>query len=240
VAPGAPACGGLSAFPLDVPHAELESLAVLLSADERARAARFRNAAHGSRFIVAHGRLRQILAAMLGIAPAELQFAAGTHGKPSLAAEFAASGLCFNLSHSDALGLLGWAWRREIGVDVEAWRQMNDEAALVRRYFSQAEITAWEAVSPAQRSEAFFNIWTRKEAYVKAVGRGLGLALDSFDVSLESGPAARLLRPSTLIDDGRSWSLASPNAGPGASLAVALQAETLYVAPVIAPLRLRS
>lgn len=152
----------------------------------------------------------------------------------------AASGLHFNLSHSAALGLIGWSWQREIGVDVEVWRQMNDAAALVRRYFSPAEIAAWEAVPPAQRSEAFFNIWTRKEAYVKAVGRGLALALDSFDVSIESGPAARLLRPSALVDDGRSWSLAAPVAEPGASLAVVLQAETLYVAPVIAPLRLRS
>jgi 4'-phosphopantetheinyl transferase len=184
--------------------------------------------------------LRQLLAAVLGTAPVELQFAAGTHGKPALAGKFAASGLHFNLSHSDAFGLAGWAWQREIGVDVEAWRQMNDAAALVRRYFSQAEIAAWEAVPPAQRSEAFFNIWTRKEAYVKAVGRGLGLALDSFDVSLEGGPEARLLRPSALIDDGRSWSLAAPTAGPGASLAIVLQAETLYVAPVIAPLQLRS
>lgn len=211
------------------------ALAALLPAEESARAARFHNPEHAHRFTVAHGRLRQVLAALLHVSPAELRFSTGAHGKPALSGALAASGLQFNLSHSGVHGLIGWAWQREIGVDVEAWRQMNDEASLVHRYFSQAEITAWEAVAPAHRSEAFFNIWTRKEAYVKAVGRGLGLALDSFDVSLESGPAARLLRPSALIDDGRSWSLAAPTVGHGVSLAVVLQAETLYVAPVIAP-----
>jgi 4'-phosphopantetheinyl transferase len=213
---------------------------VLLSAEEAARAARFRNPEHGHRFTIAHGRLRQLLAALLGVEPATLQFVAGGHGKPALAGKHAASGLHFNLSHSGPHGLVGWAWQREIGVDVEVWRQMNDQAALVRRYFSQAEIAAWEAVPQARRSEAFFNIWTRKEAYVKAVGHGFALALDSFDVSLESGPAARLLRPSAFIADDRRWSLAAPTADPGASLAVVLQAETLYLAPVIAPPQLRS
>lgn len=171
---------------------------------------------------MAHGRLRQLLSSVLGMAPENLEFAAGPHGKPHLAGAAAGSGLHFNLSHSGDVGLVGWAQGRDIGVDVEVWRPMRDEAALVHRYFSTAEIAAYEALPAASRTEAFFNCWTRKEAYIKAVGRGLGLPLDSFDVSLDSGSGARLLRPSALCDDGRQWSLAAPLFAPRLSLAVVL------------------
>lgn len=168
-----------------------------------------------------------MLAPLLGIAPEAIAFTTGAHGKPLLDGVAAASGIFFNLSHSDNLGLVGWAQGREIGVDVERWREMRDEAALVRRYFSPAEVAAYEALPAAQRTEAFFNCWTRKEAYIKAIGRGLGLPLDSFDVSMESGDGARLLRPSGLSDDGRKWSLAAPMLAPELSLAVVLEAEAV-------------
>jgi 4'-phosphopantetheinyl transferase len=154
----------------------------------------------------------------------QIEFATGEHGKPRLAGAAAGSKVHFNLSHSGAYGLIGWAQDREIGVDVEEWRSLRDEPALVRRYFSAREIAAYEALPAAQRTEAFFNGWTRKEAYIKAIGRGLGLPLDSFDVSLDSGPAACLLRPSGLYDDDRPWSLAAPVMPSQLSLAVVLQA----------------
>ncbi len=184
---------------------------------------------HGARFTVAHGRLRLLLASVLGMAPGEIEFAAGRHGKPYLAGVAAGSDLCFNLSHSGDVGLVGWAQGRDIGVDVEVWRPMRDEAALVRRYFSPAEIAAYEALPAAGRTEGFFNCWTRKEAYIKAVGRGLGLPLDSFDVSLDSGAGACLLRPSGLCDDGRLWSLAAPAFASRLSLAVVLEAPEVRV-----------
>lgn len=196
----------------------------MLSPEERARAARFHSPEHGARFVVAHARLRQLLAPLLDIAPSRIQFSAGEHGKPLLAGTAARSELHFNLSHSGAYGLIGWAHGREIGVDVEVWRPTSDEAALVRRYFSPSEIAAYEALPPALRTEGFFNCWTRKEAYIKAVGRGLGLPLDSFDVSIDSGAAACLLRPSGLCDDARQWSLAAPQLAPRVSMAVVLQA----------------
>jgi 4'-phosphopantetheinyl transferase len=161
-----------------------------------------------------------------------IDFAAGADGKPQLAGAAATSELCFNLSHSAGWGLVGWSWRRDIGVDVEAWRVMRDAAALVRRYFSAAEIAAWEALPQEPREQAFFNLWTRKEAYVKALGRGLSLPLHSFDVSHESGNGARLLRSSELAGDARPWSLAAPEIDAKVSLAVVLQAETLTVSPL--------
>jgi 4'-phosphopantetheinyl transferase len=214
-----------------VDDAEREQLALLLSAEEHARAARFRFAEHARRFVVAHARLRQQLAALLNIHAADITFASGAHGKPAIAGDATQSGLEFNLSHSGSLGLVGWAWRRAIGVDIEFWRPMSDEAALVRRYFSAVEIAAYEQLEPPARSAAFFNCWTRKEAYVKAVGRGLGLPLDSFDVSLGDGAEARLLRASAIGDDGRSWSLAALQAGPGLSAAAVLEGGDFIISP---------
>jgi 4'-phosphopantetheinyl transferase len=171
--------------------------------------------------------LRQLLALQLDLAPRDLRFASGAHGKPELVGAGAESGLRFNLSHSGAWGLAGWSWQRDIGVDVEVWRTMRDEAALVRRFFSAVEIAAWEALPAELRHEAFFNLWTRKEAYVKALGHGLGLPLHSFDVSHEAGSSARLLRASTLTEDRGPWSLAAPAAGAAVSLAVVLQSYTI-------------
>jgi 4'-phosphopantetheinyl transferase len=198
-------------------------LAALLSADECARAARFHSRTHGERYTVAHGRMRQLLASQLGLRPQDLQFAPGIHGKPGLLGAAASDGLRFNLSHSGAMGLVGWSWQHDIGVDVEVWRAVRDEGALVRRFFSAVEVAAWEALPAERRHEAFFNLWTRKEAYVKALGQGLGLPLHSFDVSHEAGAGARLLRASTLSDDKRPWSLAAPVADAAVSLAVVLQ-----------------
>lgn len=202
---------------------ERADLTALLSSQEQARAARFHFEEHSRRFVVAHARLRQQLAALLHGEAVSLDMAAGTHGKPHLAGNHAASGLQFNLSHSGTMGLVGWAWGRAIGVDIEFWRDMSDEAALVRRYFSASEIAAYEQCAASVRTAAFFNCWTRKEAYVKAVGRGLGLALDSFDVSLGDGDDARLLRPSVIGDDGRAWSLAALQLGAGVSAAAVLE-----------------
>jgi 4'-phosphopantetheinyl transferase len=223
-------CGGLVLFPLEIPDDERAALLPLLSESELLRSRRFLSARHGERYVVAHARLRQVLAAVFQADPRSLKFIEGEHGKPELAGSSAEAGLHFNLSHSGALGLVGWSRDRHIGVDVEAWREMRDEAALVRRYFSAAEIAAWEAVPPAQRTEAFFNLWTRKEAYIKALGRGLSLPLASFDVSLGNGAAAKLLRPSDLAGGG-AWSLAAPQAGRGYSLAVVLGADACHTLP---------
>lgn len=238
----AAASGGLVLFPLDLGDAERGELAALLSAEEQRRSARFRFAHLTERYIVAHGRLRQLLAEQLQMPPRDLQFAAGPHGKPRLAGAAAASGLQFNLSHSGNWGLVGWSRGRAIGVDIELRREMRDEAALVHRYFSPVEIAAYEALPAERRQEGFFNAWTRKEAYVKAVGRGLALSLSSFDVSLDNGPGARLLRPSAEGVAGgndlphsadNSWSLAAPDDVDGAAIAVVVQSSVLKLTPAI-------
>jgi 4'-phosphopantetheinyl transferase len=214
-----------------VADAERAELARLLSDAERQRAARFHAVEHANRFVVAHARLRQQLAALLTVAPQEITLATGPHGKPAIAGEPARAGLEFNLSHSGSMGLIGWSWRRAIGVDIERWRSTSDEAALVRRFFSSSEITAYEQMPLDRRTQAFFNCWTRKEAYVKAVGRGLGLPLHSFDVSLGDASGACLLRASQVADDGRSWSLAAPQLEAGVSAAAVLEGGAFHIIP---------
>jgi len=221
----APACGGLCVFSLDLPRDQCDALASLLNAAERDRAARFHTRLLADRFIVAHARLRQLLSEVVDVPPPAIEFSYGPHGKPHLAGAAASTDMRFNLSHSDSVGLVGWAHGRDIGVDIERWRGMRDEAAIVLRYFSAAEVEAYNALPAARRSEAFFNGWTRKEAYVKAVGRGIALALDSFDVTLGDAADARLLRSSVQPGDTRHWSLAAPQGPQGVSLAVVLEAD---------------
>ncbi len=211
--------------------AELARLSAILSPAELARAARFHAVVHANRFTVAHARLRQVLAALLDTAPTDIEFSEGEHGKPALAGKDAHTGLQFNLSHSGGVGLVGWAWHRAIGVDIEVWRPMSDEAAVVRRFFSPAEIAAYEALPSALHTRAFFQCWTRKEAYVKALGRGLGLPLASFDVSLQDSGETLLLRASAVQDDGRSWSMAAPPMHDGISAAVVLEGAPFLIQP---------
>jgi 4'-phosphopantetheinyl transferase len=173
--------------------------------------------------------LRELLGSLLSVAPSAIAFDYGEHGKPHLTAAFAITGLRFNISHSDDLALLGICWQRDIGVDIERWRTLVDEEALARRFFSPREVRDYLGLEAAQRSAGFFNCWTRKEAYVKAVGRGLGLSLDSFDVSLVPGELPRLLRHSALLQDGRTWSLAALELGAGCSAAVVLEGETCHI-----------
>jgi len=201
----------------------------LLAPDEQARAARFHAELHRTRFIAARGLMRRRLASLLNESPAALQFAQGEHGKPRLAGEAAGSGLAFNLSHSGSWALLGWSSRGEIGVDIELWRNLNDEAALVKRFFSPAENSAYDALPAATRQRGFFECWTRKEAYVKAVGRGLRLPLHSFDVSFGDNRPARLLRHSAEVDGERRWALTGVDVGSGASGAVVLEGETCHI-----------
>jgi 4'-phosphopantetheinyl transferase len=213
-----------------VPSATRIALHAVLDPEEQARAARFHSAQHQDRFTVAHGRLRQLLAAQLNMAPQEIGFMQGEHGKPQLASFPGGRQLHFNLSHSGNWGMVATAWNRAVGVDVEAWRAMHNEARLVRRFFSNVEAQEYAALPLPDRQAAFFRGWTRKEAYIKAVGRGLSLPLSSFDVSLGPDRFAGLLRAAQL-GDGRNWALAGLDVAPGLSAAVVLESAAVHIFP---------
>ncbi|MEH2060109.1 MAG: 4'-phosphopantetheinyl transferase HetI [Nostoc sp.] len=172
---------------LDQTEAQLQHLTTTLSSDEMARAERFYFPKHRQHFIAGRGILRTILGRYLDIKPSEVQFNYQHRGKPVLAD----SGLAFNLSHSQGLGLCAVNCTRQIGVDLEYIRPMSDLEALAKRFFLPREYEILRSLSPNQQQEVFFRYWTCKEAYLKATGDGLS-QLEQIEVSLTPTEPAKL------------------------------------------------
>lgn len=147
----------------------VNEFAQTLSADERQRADRFRFTTHRRRFVVGRGVLRALLGQYLGRAPADLEFAYGVNGKPSLAGLANARRIFFNASQSEDSALVAVTWTGEIGIDVEHVRAVSDWTEIAQRILTPDR----EAVPPATVHE-FVHEWTRHEARVKATGEGLG------------------------------------------------------------------
>jgi 4'-phosphopantetheinyl transferase len=186
---------------LDVDAQECARLSSYLSEDEFLRANRFVFPRDRSHFMVARGRLRELLAMYLQCSPEGLQFRTGLYGKLSLPNR---TDVRFNLTHSYGLALYGFAMQRELGIDAEKIRPEFASEEIAERYFSVAERRELRELPPELRTTAFFLCWTRKEAYVKAHGDGLQIPLASFDVSLTPG------EPETLRSiDSERWSMRS-------------------------------
>jgi len=162
----------------------------ILSPDELARAGRYRLDRDRVRFIWCRGFVRQILGEQLSRPPEEISFSYASSGKPFVAG----TELRFNVSHSGDVALFAVAWRRELGVDIEAVRPAVADSGIAERFFSSGEREALAAMTPESRRRAFFTCWTRKEAYLKARGSGLSLPLDQFEVTVAAALPAALLR----------------------------------------------
>jgi 4'-phosphopantetheinyl transferase len=195
--PGAPPSSGelhVWLGSLKAPADRIAHFATLLDDSERERARRFHFDRHRRRYIARHGTLRTMLGILLGVPPASVAFSYGEHGKPGVAIPTSGSFLRFNLSDSGELVLYAFGRGVEIGVDLERVRPMPDAAAIAERFFAPSEYDVFRSVPPDQQSQAFFNCWTRKEAFVKAIGDGLTCPLHGFEVSLRPGEPALLLR----------------------------------------------
>jgi 4'-phosphopantetheinyl transferase len=192
---------------LDLPSEALARFTGLLSQEEHARATRFRFERHRNRFIAARGVLRSILATHVGPAPDELQFEYGPNGKPGLTGCLAQGGLCFNLAHSEDLALIAVTHLGPIGVDLEYVRPMADADELVARFFSVRENARFETLPANQKDAAFFNLWTRKEAWLKATGDGIGHLLNRVEVTFLPGEPAQLLALPEKAGLSRDWIL---------------------------------
>jgi 4'-phosphopantetheinyl transferase len=191
-----------------------------LDPEERQRAARFVFERDRQRYIISHGIVRDILARYSGLAAPKLRFSTNSYGKPQLLAAGDAAGLQFNLSHSHDLALVAVALNRAVGVDVEQMRAELAGLEIARQTFAPAEVADLLAMPASQQTQAFFNCWTRKEAYIKAVGQGLGIDLSSFIVSLKPGEPARLC---SIDNDARAatgWTMHALDVQPGYAAAL--------------------
>ena len=183
---------------LDASPERLAGLYDRLDAGERARAERYRMPITRRRFVAARGILRELLGAHPGIPPAQVRFVHNAWGKPEMA-----GGPHFNLAHSGDLALYAIA-EREVGIDVERIRPLENLEGLAKRFFSPAESEALQRLPPTLRLKAFLTTWVRKEAYVKARGEGLHHPLTTFDVPVSPTAPPRLLED-RYADSNERW-----------------------------------
>ncbi|MEL6581715.1 MAG: 4'-phosphopantetheinyl transferase superfamily protein [Cyanobacteria bacterium J06621_12] len=191
---------------LDLNTTEITKLAALLSPDETVRANRFRFRQHKRRFIAARGILRQLLGAYLEANPCSLNFSYGEKGKPVLSSS---TKLQFNVSHSQEYALLGFIPEHLIGVDIEYQRAIPDALKIAQRFFSPQEFKMLRETVPSQQAKLFFQLWTAKEAYLKALGTGLSGSLTEAEIAFDCNQSPYLLsmqeKPAPISD----WSLYS-------------------------------
>lgn len=207
---------------LDLPPDQLGNYASFLSKEERERAGRFVLERDRRRFITARGYLRHFLAQYLACEPEQVSLRHDAGGRPALVPPPGEVELRFSVSHSHELALFAFSYSHRIGIDVERMRPIPDVESIVQDAFSPRELAAWRVLSEDLQQEAFFHGWTRKEAYLKAVGVGLAWPPNRIEVNLEPGEGARLLSVHDDPGEAAGWSLVTlyPAAGYVGALAV--------------------
>ena len=211
---------------LDLPPDGVQVLRGSLTEDEISRAGRYHRETDRTRFIVARGLLRVILARYLNVRPEEIQFRYNSWGKPYLAPDRHPSPPLFNLSHSYGLALCGLSRNRMVGVDLERVRLLTEYEQIMEQVFCPQEIRTLTALPDPMRQRTFFSNWTRKEAYIKALGRGLSIPLNRFDVSAGSPVPTSVTSESWGFPKTTRWSLQDLNLGDKYVGAVAVEGDT--------------
>jgi 4'-phosphopantetheinyl transferase len=197
----------------DVSEQRLNQLTDLLSRDERERAGRFYFRKDRDRFVARRGLLREILGRYLQLSPDWLRFSQGKNGKPGLARAVTEPAVQFNLAHSNSVVLFAITMQGDIGVDIEFIRTIPDLHELVLSVCSRREQVQWDLLTPARRLPAFFDLWTRKEAFLKGTGQGLGKPPQEIEISTRPNEREQAI---SVLDQGREareWTLRSLSTG---------------------------
>jgi 4'-phosphopantetheinyl transferase len=221
-----PACLALSENEVHIWSADLDRPTAQfygwLSGSETQKAGRLYFERDRNRYIVCHGLLREILGNYLGMEPGDIEFVYSKNNKPALSGKCDKKKLRFSISHSEGMALYALTVGREIGVDVEYVRDIPEMEKLAERFFSPRESEVLKILSGGRKKEAFFNCWTRKEAFIKATGDGLSYPLGKFEVSLVPDVPARLINIAGDAGAAARWSIKDlkPAAGYAAALAV--------------------
>lgn len=206
---------------VDVSEDLAEELLGTLADDERQRAARYLSDPHRRRFIACRAAQRMILATYTGASAQEIEFVYSPLGKPALAASGSAAGLEFNVSNSGDMALFAMARNRQLGVDVERIRDNLDHDGLSQRFFAAGERDKLRHLPEELRLQGFFDCWTRKEAFLKAIGKGLTYPLDRAVVAIGPQEPCRLLSLDGDETAAAAWSLLALHPAPGYTAAIA-------------------
>lgn len=209
---------------LEQPPAVQQRLLQSLDEDEQTRARRFHFEKHRRRFVVGRGVLRSLLGRYLDVRPEEVRFVYGPYGKPALDEAHGGGALRFNASHSHELGVFAFAQDHEVGIDVEFIKHDFATEEIAERFFSEYEVGVLRALPREEQAAAFFRCWTRKEAYIKAIGSGLSHPLDQFDVTLAAHEDAALLRDHRDAEVATRWEMFNLDLSAGYAGALAVSA----------------
>lgn len=194
---------------LDVDPDAVRAALSLLSDDERQRTRRFAFDCDRRRFAVTRSRLRCLLGERLNVRPERVGLVYGKYGKPALSPCLASANLHFNVAHAEDVAVVAFAHGRSVGIDIEAVRDFRDADDIAEHFFSRREYESYRALERCQRPQGFFNCWTRKEAFVKALGDGLEHPLSTFDVSLTAGDTTEILQVQNETGATSRWMLRS-------------------------------
>lgn len=215
---------------LNQPPREVEALQLLLSEEELIRTNRFRFETDRRTHIVSRGLLKRLLGVYLNIDPPLVRIAYNAFGKPSLTRGIRNRQLHFNLAHSGEFVLFGFTQHQELGVDLELLRASDGYMrSIANRFFAADERAMLNSVRKPELSRAFFRIWTRKEAYVKAIGQGVSYPFETFDVTFRSGQGFNYLSFEEANGESRVWSLYDLRPAPNILGALVLQGVEWHV-----------
>lgn len=186
-----------------ISETELNSYSELLNSEEKNKAVRFKFAKHRNNFISFRANLRIILSEYLNTHPAKITFSYADKGKPFLSD----SEIKFNISHSDNFAVYAVTSQTEIGIDTEKIKELPDALSIAKNYFSEMEVKQFSAVDENNYKQAFYNCWTRKEAFIKAIGEGLSFPLADFSVSFLQGEEPSMKWIKDKPEESLQWSI---------------------------------
>jgi 4'-phosphopantetheinyl transferase len=205
---------------LDCPQSEMKYFENILAEDEINRANRFHFKKDRERFVAGRGLLRMILSSYVGMPANEIIFTYGCHGKPGLRRQDGRPAIEFNLAHSGGTAIYAITRDRPVGVDIEVMKYEFPLESVAEHFFSTVEVAALRSLPQPMQRIAFFKCWTRKEAFIKALGDGLSCPLSDFDVSLTPGEPASLLNIGWAPEETSRWCIEDINAVAGCAAAV--------------------
>ncbi|MDQ3021351.1 MAG: 4'-phosphopantetheinyl transferase superfamily protein [Bacteroidota bacterium] len=187
---------------LEKTSAEIKNSETILSNDELTKAYRYKFEADKNNYVVCRALLRSVLSEYLSIPAAHITFFYSEKGKPYINN----SSIKFNLAHSNNYTVFAFVFEEEVGIDIEYQRELRDALTIAKRYFSKSEVEEFENINSEKIKNAFFYCWTRKEAFLKAVGEGLSYPLADFSVTLKPGNP-KIMWIKKKPDEIKKWSL---------------------------------